>query len=256
MKKLIIWLIIFLLVASFTAFKARDTIVKSILVKSVKSLTDLRITVEDVNADIRQHNIDIKHLRLYNPAGFEEGVMADIPFAYLDYNLGAAIRRKVHFNILKIDLKELLIIRNRAGHLNFMSIKSLQKPGMPTRKKTGAFKIDKLYLSVGKVIYKDYYKNRAAMIKVYNIGLRNQLFENVDDPKVLVSTIMYKALMQTDIYQLINFNMDILKEDLTEVIDRGGAIIKEFSQGASQTIKDTAKDIKKTIKDIFVKEKE
>ncbi|UCH12687.1 MAG: hypothetical protein JSW18_01710 [Candidatus Omnitrophota bacterium] len=254
MKKLLIWLFIFLLVAFFTAFKARNTIVKSILVNSVKSLTDLRITVGDINADIGKHNIDVKHLRLYNPAGFEEAVMADIPFAYLDYNPGAAILRKVHFNILKIDLKELLIVRNRTGHLNFMSIKSLQKPGMP-KKKTGAFKIDRLYLSIGKVIYKDYYKNRAAVIKVYNIGLRNQLFKNVDDPKALVSTIMYKALMQTDIYQLINFNMNILKEDLTEVMDIGGVIIKDFSQDASQTIKDTAKDIKNTIKDIFVKEK-
>ena len=255
MKKFLIWIFILLIVASFVAFKAKNTIVKSILENCTGSMTNLELAIGGVDINIRKHNLVIKNLKLYNPPGFEEAAMVDIPYAYINYSLGAAILRRVHFHILKIDLKELLIVRNQDGHLNFMRIKGLKRPGAPRRARKG-FKIDKLYLSIGKVIYKDYLRNDPPLINVYNVNIRDQLFENVDDPKALVSAVMYKALMQTDIPQLLNFNMNVLRENLRGVADKGGVMLKRFQSKATQTIKDTTKDIKQTIKSLFKEEVE
>lgn len=256
MKKFIVWIFILLLIVSFVAFKAKNRIVKSILENATKSLTNLRLNIEDVDTNIGQHNLTLKNLKLYNPPGFEKAVMIDMPLVHIDYNLAAAMRRKIHFYTLKIDLKELLVIRNRKGHLNFMYIKGLKKPGAQKKEKKKDFKIDKLYLSVGKVIYKDYFKNNTPVVKIYNVNTRNQLFENVDDTKALVSSIIYRALIQTDIFQLLNFNINILEENLKDVIDKGGLIIKQFQSKATQTIKDATKDLKQTVRSLFIKEKE
>ena len=244
-----------LIIASFVAFKAKNAIVKSILENCTRSMTNLELGIGGVDINIGKHNLAIKNLKLYNPPGFEEAAMVDIPYAYINYSLGAAILRRVHFHILKIDLKELLIVRNQDGHLNFMRIKALKKPGTPRRARKD-FKIEKLYLSIGKVIYKDYYKNDPPLVNVYKVNIRDQLFENVDDPEALVSAVMHKALMQTDISQLLDFNMNILRENLRGVADKGGVMLKRFQSKATQTIKDTTKDIKQTIKSLFKEEVE
>ncbi len=255
MKKFLMWIFILLILVSFVAFKAKNIIVKSILENYTRSMTNLKLDIEGVDIDIGKHSLAIKNLKLYNPPGFEEAAMIDIPYAYIDYSPAAAVLRRVHFYILQIDLKELLVIRNRKGHLNFMHIKGLKRP----RTSEGVrkdFKIDKLYLSIGRVIYKDYFKNEPPLVNVYKVNIRDQLFENVDDPEALVSSIMHKALVQTDISQLLNFNMNILKENLKGVIDKGGGMIKRLQSKATQAIKDTAKDIKQTVKDLFIEGRE
>ena len=255
MKKLLTYFFILLLIASFIAYKARGAIVKSVLERSVRSLTNLSLSLEDVDIDLAQHNLSLKNLLLYNPPNFEKAVMIKMPHVYIDYNLSAAMQGKVDFNILKLDIEELLIIRNEKGHLNFMRIKGLQTPS-GSKKTTGSFKIDKLYFSLGKVVYKDYFRKRSPMINVYNLNIKNQLFENVDNPKALVSSIMRKALMQTNISNLLNYNINILNENLTNVIDRGGVMIKEFQVRATESIKDGTGNLKQTIKNIFTQENE
>jgi len=251
MKKLIIWVLIVLIVAGFIAFKARNVIVKSILENGTKSLTNLKLTLEKVDVDIAKHSIAANNLKLYNPPGFEKTVMLNIPFVYIDYNPAAAIQRKVHFYSLKIDLKELLIVRNRKGNLNFMAIKAIKGGKFSEKRKN--FKIDRLYLSIGKVVCRDYYKKKSPATYIYNINLKDQLFENVDNPKALVSAVMHKALAQTNIYQLFNFNMNVLRRNLKDVIDKGGVVIKEFTSNISETVKDATKDVERTLKDIFTK---
>lgn len=255
MKNFLALFLIFSLVISFIAFKVKNAILKTALINYTNSLTNLKLDIDDVKLAIAKHTIDIKNLELYNPDGFEEAAMADIPSIYIDYSLLAAMGKRVHFYVLKIDLRELLIIRNQKGSLNFMSIKPLKEPSGIKEKNAGPlkFKVDKLYLSVGKVVYKDYYNQEIPMVKVYNINLGDQLFENVNDPKALVSAVIHRSLAQTDIYQLINFNVNLLKENIKDVIDKGGTLLKDFSSTASDVVKDTAKDIKDTIKTIFAK---
>ena len=251
MKKLITWLIILSVIASFAAIKKKNLMAKHLLIGGVKSMLNLRLSIEDVDVSLKKHALSVKNLKVYNPAGFENEPMILLGRIYIDYDLYKVIRKKVHFNILKVDLEELLIIRNAEGNLNFMKIKGMQKPRTTTASAPD-FKIDKLYLSVGRVVFRDYFRRSIPVNTVYNINLHNQLFENITDPKSLISSIIYKAIIKTDIIQLLNFNVNILKQNLRDVIDKGGAMIKELKADIAGSANTQSNDLKQTIKKLFI----
>jgi uncharacterized protein involved in outer membrane biogenesis len=172
--------------------------------------------------------VDITDMQLLNPAGFPDKVMIDIPKFLVDIELASFFKQRVHIQTLALDLKELMVERNKERKLNLAALKSVsekQQKGKKPVEQEGAKKarkapqvtIDTLILKIGKVTYKDYSWGEKPFTKTFTIGI-NEVYRDITDPKKLVNLIIVRALQGTDIAQLANFDLGTLKADVSDTL--------------------------------------
>lgn len=250
---------------------AKDTIAKVSVEKAVELVTGLRLSMSSFNIGIIRTLVDIKDLVLYNPKGFEEKIMLDMPEIYVDYDLPAIAKGKVHLEEVRIDLKEFVVVKNDKGELNLDSLKVVrdQKEGAKEtaveKGKAPQVQIDKLELKIGKVVYKDYSKGAKPSVQEFDVNLDEE-YRNVDDLNKLVSLIVVKALSNTTIARLTNFDLKGLQGSVSDTLATAQKVTAqvatkaqetvsatsqktaEVMKGAAETVKETTENLTDTIK--------
>lgn len=244
MKKLlavVIGILAILLVLSFI----KDTLIKVSVEKGVRLVTGLQLNMRSLNVGIIRTLVGIKNLTLFNPKGYPDKVMLNMPEIYVDYNLPSIMKGKVHLEEMRINLKEFAVIKNEKGEVNLDSLKVVQaekegrRPGTKEKGKVPEIQIDSLELKVGKVIYKDYSRGGAPIVKEFNIDL-NEKYENITDPYSLVSLIIVKTLMNTTIARLANFDLRGLQETIPDTLATAQKVASEAAAQAQEAIRQSA----------------
>lgn len=263
MKKIFIILAV-TVAAVFVIAAAKDAIIKASIEKGVDIVTGLKLHIGSMRAGIFKSVIDIKRLVLANPAGFSDRTMADMPEIYVRYDLPAVLGGKIHLPEVRLALKEFVVVKNERGELNLNAIRSVQRrkepaPGSkPDSGAAPAIMIDKLTLSIGKVVYKDYSRGGTPLVKEFNINL-NETYTNVDSPYKLANLIVVKALMNTSIAGIANFDLKGLQGTVSDTLAGAQKIVSaagdvkatiastgETAKQAIDTAADTAKKAQKT----------
>jgi hypothetical protein len=179
---------------------ARNAIIKSSLSAGIQNITGMSLDIGSLDVGLFNSSVSVKALKLYNPSDFPEKLMVDLPELFVRYDLPAIIKGNVHLPELKIDLKELVVVKTAKGVTNIDSLKPLQPKG---EGKPPKIAIDLLDLAVGKVVYKDYSFGGQPKVMEFNINIHER-HEHITDPNVLVSLIITKALRNTTISGLTN----------------------------------------------------
>jgi uncharacterized protein involved in outer membrane biogenesis len=230
MKKLgIIVGIIVVVIVLLLVFK--NVLIKTAVEKGTKRVTGLELAIGDMDVGLLTSKVDITDMQLLNPAGFPDKVMIDIPKFLVDVELASFFKQRAHVETLALDLKELLVVRNKDRKLNLMALKSVgekqQKGRKPVEqevekkeKKAPQVVIDTLILKIGKVTYKDYSWGERPFTKTFTIGI-NEVYRDITDPKKLVNLIIVRALQGTNIAQLANFDLGTLKADVSDTLQKG-----------------------------------
>ena len=225
----------------------KEAIFRFALTSGIKALTGLDIRMQGVTVGITKTLVGINDLQVFNPVGFREKIMADLPEVYIDYDLLALLRKKVHIEELRINLKELTIIKSQEGQLNLNSLTGAkeskdQKPAPKAKKKKKPqFSIDNLELKIAKVVYKDY---SSAEPKIVELNLHiNKRFENVGDFNQLRRIILGKALTNLSAVGLVVPGVDEVADTAKEAKDT----VKDISKAAGNTLKKTTQVIKQII---------
>ena len=251
MKKLLI-ILVAVVVVIFIALLAKDIIIKTSIEKGVELVTGLKLNMGSLKVGIFNPIVDIKNLKLLNPANFPDRTMVDIPEIYVKYDLPAIIGGKIHLPEVRLALKEFVVVKNSKGELNldaFRTIQAQKEGKSPSEKAAGKapeIKIDALKLSIGKVIYKDYSRGAEPFVKEFNVNL-NESYTNVDNPYTLVNLIIVKALMNTSISSLTNFDLKGLQGTVGGVLSGAQKTASTAVDKAQEAVKKTTE----TIKDIF-----
>jgi len=229
MKKLIT-AIVCVLAVLLILLPAKNFIVKTAVSGVVKTLTGLTLEIASLDVGIFKTAIDIKGLKLHNPAGFKDKLMLDMPQIYVNCDLGAFFRNKVHLRDIKINLAEFVVVKNAKGELNLNSLRVVQdkkqtKKAESKKKETKMpdLKIDLLDFKIGKVIYKDYSNGAEPSIQEFNVNI-NERYENISDPYVFISLIIVKALMNTSIASLANFDLGPLENTAGDTLSKAQKI--------------------------------
>jgi hypothetical protein len=227
--KIVVVIVVILLVLVI----ARNAVIKTGLKVGLKATTGLDLGIRKLQVGIVSPVLSIEGLQLNNPEGFVDPVMLDLPEIYVDYEPGMLLKRKVYLKEVRLHLKEFLVVKNKNGKLNLDSLKPVQKTqtkAKPEPKKdtakTPEFKIDTLHLKVGKVIYKDYTGKGRASVKEFNVNI-DQKFENITDPQSLTRLIVAKALMNTTIGQLANFDVGALSASVSQSLGKAAQTTTE-----------------------------
>ena len=180
--------------------------------------------------------------------------------------LAPFMKRKTHLEEVRLYLKEFIVVKNEAGEVNIKSLKAVKETekddGEKQKTKRQDIQIDLLELKIDKVIYKDYSKGTSPKVKEYNVNI-DERYEDITDPQSLVRLIIIKALRNTTITRLANFDIGKLRKGLTEsarktaekaletpvmTVEAGKDLIEEkVSETAKEAAEKAADSIKKIL---------
>jgi len=244
----IVWTLAILLVLGM----AKDLIIKSAVESGTRIVTGLRLTIGMFRVGILRTLVDIKNLRILNPAGFKDKTMLDMPEIYVDYDLPAIFRGKVYLTEMRIDMKEFVVVRNEKGELNLDSLKVVQaqksggSPKAQTHGKAPEIQIDKLRLKIGKVVFKDYSRSGAPRITEYSVNIDEE-YQNITDPYILASLIVVRALKNTSIASLTNFDLKGLSGSVSGILANAQKVTAQVTETAKAAATETVKEVQDTV---------
>ncbi|MDD5120887.1 MAG: hypothetical protein PHR84_06225 [Candidatus Omnitrophica bacterium] len=242
MKKIFIGVVILFLSVAVLLF-AKNIVVKIVIEKGVELATGLQLRMDRFEAGIFRSRINIDGLKLYNPKDFEDKVMVSMPNVYIDYNLPSIIKGKMHFYDIKLNLEEFVVVKNKDGRLNLDSLKVVQaQKESKDKPKPKAFdiQVDNLELKIGKVMLKDYSGRSGASVKEFNVNI-NEKYANITNVNAIVSIIVVKALMNTTIAGITNFDIRGLNNTVTDVLSKSTKLATDAAAKAVKTVGDTGK---------------
>jgi hypothetical protein len=260
-------ILIIALVVIFALSLAKDLIIKVSVEKGVGIVTGLPLKMSGFRAGIINTLVDIKGLVLSNPQGFKDRTMMDAPEIYVRYDLPAVIGGKIHLPEVRINVKEFVVVKNEKGELNLDSLKSIQsqkKGKQAPAGKAPQIQIDSLELKIGKAVYKDYSGGGAPSVMEFPVNI-NERYTNITDPNTLVALIAFKAMMNTTIASLTNFDIGGLKGTLGNTLAGAQKLAGEAAaqaqaavtqatqaaQGAAKSAGEAAQKASEGVKNIF-----
>ena len=247
MKK-IVTIALIVLVAFMMLAAVKNGIAKMAVSGGVKAITGLDLQMRSMNVGILRTLVGIKELRLFNPRGFKDRVMVDMPEIYVHYDLGAFLRGRVHLEEVKLNLKEFTVVKNEKGELNLDALKSVQKTKetkTAPEKKTPMPKIqiDVLDLKIGKVIYKDYSGGGPPKVSEFDVNI-DERYENITNPYIFGSLIVTRALFKTSVARLANFDIGALQGEVSETLKKSTEMFMKTA-GSTKEAVGTAKEAAK-----------
>lgn len=265
----ILIIVIGVVLALFILSGVKDFAIKVAVENGVEMVTGLQLKMQSFRAGLLNTIVDIRGLKLFNPKSYEDRVMVDMPEIYVDYDLPAILGGTVHLKQMRVDLREFVVVKNRNGELNLNAlnvVKKQQGGGEPAQKGKAAampkIQIDELRLKIGKAIYKDYSAGGAPKVKEFNVNL-DERYTNIRDPYSLVSLIVVKAMANTSISSMSNFDLKGLQGTITDTLQTTQKLAGHTSEVAKSTLntvtktaqsaQDTAKQLGEVFKSPFGK---
>lgn len=243
----------------------KNMVAKRAIVGGVKAMTGLTLEVGSMDVGIVKTAIGLRNLRLRNPAGFPDRYLLELPELYVHYDLGAFFKHRMHLEEVRLDLKQVTIVKDREGRLNLDSLKVVQEAtaskgsaprpaAEPTKQKVSTIQIDRFHLKVGKVVYKQYSGAAEPSVQEFAVNL-DERYEHITNPQALAALILSRVLMQTTIAKLAGFDVAAIQSGLgtqlrqaTRAAAQGaGEAGAEAMSQAVDAVKQTAESLKKAI---------
>jgi hypothetical protein len=205
----------------------RGPILKAAVGTVAARVTGLGVKVDKIDVGIFRPVLEIGVLKVYNPAGFPEELMLDLPQLYVRYDLPQVFQGKIHLNELRLNLEQLSVVKNKEGQTNVGQLAALGKkeekpagkPGEPSQKpgKAPSLSIDLLRLDIGRVVYKDFTSDPPST-REFNVNVHKE-FRNITDPAQLVQVIVFEALARTNLKGLAGVDMSALSGSVQSIVD-------------------------------------
>jgi hypothetical protein len=249
------------LAALIAASFAKDFAVKLAVENVAKLATGLNIKMRSMGVGIIRPVVDIRGLKILNPRGYKDALMLDMPGTYVNYDLQAILGGDMHLREMRIEMKEFVVAKNEKGEVNLNSLKSVQAQRSGKGSAAGdrggppRIRIDRLRLKLGKVLYKDYSGGGAPSVREFNINI-NEEYKNIRDAYSLVSLIVARSLMNTNVASLSGFDLRSLQSSVSDALASAHKVAAETAQKtvvhatkqAEDAVKETSEKIAKNLK--------
>jgi uncharacterized protein involved in outer membrane biogenesis len=175
-----LYLFIVLVVLAVAGILLLNTIVKQIFESRLRAQTGMDARVGQVDVGLLTPTLTIENFKLYNRAEFGGGLFLDMPELHLEYDPFAFRAGQLHFRLVRLNLAELTLIRDKKGRFNIEDLQKRGGAGNGPKKSPGAeFQftgIDTLNLTLGKFRLSDLGAGREQEI---NFGIKNQISHNI-----------------------------------------------------------------------------
>ena len=237
---------------------SKNMIAKAAVVQGVKAITGLGLSIRDMDVGLFNTKLSIHDLQVLNPAGFHDPTMLAIPEIYLDYDLSALLKGKVHLEEVRLNLQEFTVVKNERGEVNLYSlqaVKASKKPEVSQEKQRPVpppppISVDILELNIGKVIYKDY-STGTPRVNTFDVDIHER-FHGITNPYALTGLIITRALAKTTVARLTNLDLGALQSEVTNLIRSSlDQTLEGLGKGALGSTKEVVKGTTDTLKKLF-----
>jgi hypothetical protein len=186
--------------------------------------------------------VSLQHFRFYNPPGFKDRVMLDIPELYASYDPKSLSTKSKHLYDARVDIAGIVIVRDRHGAFNFKSFTEA-KPAKKVKKKTRGVPVavDRLELKIGKIYYKDYTTPDKPVTIVFKVDM-SKVYQG-KKPDELPKAITADLIKNISIERLDNISV----ADLPKLAASAWAAVPDDTK---EKLLGPAKDAAKTIGDL------
>jgi hypothetical protein len=152
---------VFIVLATIT----RNLWLKPLVVGNIEVETGLRVELDSFGCSLNLGSFQMRGLRLFQPAEFGGGLMADIPEMAVDLDTDLAARGKLHLRHLKLVLARLNIVKNTAGQVSIQEFEKHLRDRWRVRNELQweYAGIDRLELSLRTVSYADLRSTNAPV---------------------------------------------------------------------------------------------
>lgn len=213
-------IVVVVLVVLAVLSTVKNTIVQTMLSAALSKAAHVPVQIGSTRVGFLSASIEIKKLRAYNPNNFPDKLMLDVPQITIHFDPPALFKGQAHFKQVDLNLKELYVIRDKNGRLNVDAVKPTKTETTKAKNDSKAVSegkapqllIDKLSLSIGRVVYKDYSAGPKPAIQTFDINIQNREYRNIQDPGALVSVILFEALTRTTLSRLTDLDLHSFKE--------------------------------------------
>jgi len=192
--------VIFLVCISFF----RDLIIKSVVISTASSVTGAPVHIDGFSMNIFTSTIHITGFRMDNPSGFPDGMLVSCPKIKVIFDRASLFNYQPHFLLIDVDLKEMVLTKNKEGKLNVDSLKMVH----PSTTSTPVpLKIDLLNLSIGEIVYKDYTVGVNPSVRAFEVN-RHQSYKRVPTAQQLALLVLSQpmkaaAIKDAEIYGVV-----------------------------------------------------
>jgi len=270
-KKLIIAILV--LISFITClYLERNTITKTVISKIVQSTTGLDISIEKLYVKIIPMQIKANGIKLYNPSGLNDHLIATIAEIYIDYDLISSLKKELRIKDIRFNIKELFIVKTKEGEFNLTSLKlisntkkeeGVKKPQITEEeqkikedkviklkesKEPRKIKIDKLYIKIGKIIYKDYTKGSLPKINEYVLNIEEK-FENITDLRGFINLFALKTFISTSANKFIELDSKSTKDNMKEILKKETEISAENPQVVTEQVNGVTDEARENVKE-------
>ncbi len=193
---------------------AKNMILKIVIERGLKAAAGLPVTVEKTAIGLKDFSVGLWNVRIGNPAGFSEPLMAEIPELFVNLDLGALFGGKVHLKELRINVKELVLAQDAEMKFNFNSLALLLPPA--SGKKPMPVTIDSLRVIIGTVRYRN--ALLGGMVPPVALALNlDEQWKDVTEPKTVLQQLMQRIFDRLGVPNLLKGNAEALKGYFEEV---------------------------------------
>jgi len=238
---------------------AKNLLIKTVVTRTVKAIAGLDLRIQHLDVGFMATRFDVQGLQLLNPPEFAaDRVMVDMPELYVDYELGPLLRGQAHLEEVRLNLRELTVVRNAQGRVNLNSLQSVkvghgqvERPAKAAAPATPpALQIDQLDLRVGKVVYKDY-SSGTLQVREFPVNIHER-FRNINNPYVLAGVIVSRSLARTTIAQIVHFDLGSLQGELVRTINNSLVrTVDQVTHGAAGQVGEAVTEATGTLKKLL-----
>jgi hypothetical protein len=200
LQKILITIVVLLVILVFL----KNIIIQSVITSVGSKVAGAKIELKYFSLSLLTQRVHMKGLKVYNPPGFPNEYMVDIPEVDISADVPAFLGGKIHLRHAVFNLKEMVVIKNREGKLNVDSLKVVEDQKKAAKDKGKepspeyAIQIDELKLNVERVVYKDLSKEQPT-IQTFDVGLKDKSYKDIKSVQQLITVILVSAMKQTAI---------------------------------------------------------
>lgn len=215
----------------------KNSIVQGILEVAISKGFHAPVHIGSTDLSFFKASIELKNIRVQNPPGFPEKNMIDIPQIFIKLDPADLRKGKLHFNDLRIHMEKLTVIKNKKGELNVNTLKSAKKAENKKPSKAPELMIDRLSLTIGQVIFKDYSAGGAPQVQTFDIQIKDRVYTRVSNPASIASLIMFEALTRTSLARLADLDMGFFQSSAAGALAEGLGFAKDGAEEVTKTAK-------------------
>lgn len=234
----------------FALILAKNFLIQSALTSSISAATHVPVSIGSTDVSFLKSSIRLKDIKVKNPSGFKDPLMLHAPLVAIAFDPPAFFKGTAHFQEIALDLQEVVVVKNKDGKLNIDAVKPKEEDKAKQKKKDGEakakgkspkLKIDKLTLSIGRVVYKDYSSGaKEPAVQTFDINIKNRLYTNIDNPSGIINLIMVEALTRTTLSRIAGLDVGVFKDGALGAVSGGLGVVGDGADALENTAKGIA----------------